>query len=191
MTVGCLTGVMGAPPTLHTARLVLRPFAISDLEAMTALMSHPKVQTALHLPAHTGGPEAFQALVVGAGLWEIAGFGQWALEERSTGRFVGRAGLYVRAEPDWPGVEVGWALDPSWWGRGYATEAGEAAVRFGFDDVGVDSLVSVILPENEASSAVARRLGFVLADERTLSHFPAMPHGVWRLDRAKWEAGDR
>ena len=167
---------------------MLRPFAGDDLDDLTALMTHPAVRAALHLPEETGRPQAWQSLVSLAGLWEIAGLGQWALEERDSGRFVGRAGLHLRAEPDWPGVEVGWALHPSAWGRGYATEAGAAAVRFGFEEAGAGTLWSVILPENRASQAVAARLGFTCTGARTLSHFPAAPHGLWRLDREAWEA---
>ena len=47
----------------------------------------------------------------------------------------------------------------------------------------------MILPENTRSEAVARRLGYEPGGERTLSFFPASPHVVWRLDRARWEAG--
>ncbi|MGB0614567.1 MAG: GNAT family N-acetyltransferase [Acidimicrobiales bacterium] len=74
------------------------------------------------------------------------------------------------------------------WGHGYATEAGRAAVDWCFANHDVDELVSVILPENTASQAVARRLGFVLSEERTLPHFPQQPHGIWRLARP--ETGD-
>jgi RimJ/RimL family protein N-acetyltransferase len=101
---------------------------------------------------------------------------------------VGRAGLHHPAREDWPGVEVGWALDPKYWGRGYATEAGRRAVQYGFDELDVSELYSVILPENIRSIAVARRLGFTLLEERTLSHFPSQPHGIWRLPRSTWRA---
>ena len=80
-------------------------------------------------------------------------------------------------------MEIGWTLHPDHWGHGYATEAGRAAVDWCFANHDVDELVSVILPENTASQAVARRLGFVLSEERTLPHFPQQPHGIWRLTR--------
>ena len=84
---------------------------------------------------------------------------------------------------DWPGVEVGWALHPDYWGRGYATEAGAAAVRYGFDQFEVDKLFSCILPENHRSQAVAKRLGFKFLEERVLAFFPKLPHGIWVLKR--------
>ena len=70
------------------------------------------------------------------GQWTLRGTGYWALEERSASRFVGSAGLYNPVRVDWPGVEVGWTLDPSSWGNGYATEAGIAARDHGFGELG-------------------------------------------------------
>jgi len=122
-------------------------------------------------------------LAMWLGEWELRGLGQWAVIERDTDRLVGRAGLHHPARPDWPGVEVGWALHPDVWGRGYATESGRAARDHAFSALAVDTLYSVILPENGPSQAVARRLGFELRGERILSHFPLKPHGIWALDR--------
>ena len=183
-----LTGRVPACPTLTTERLTLRPFRAEDLDSIFAVMSTPEVRASLHLPDSFSEGDAWRALCAFAGLWELKGVGQWALEERSTGRFVGRAGLYWRPEPDWPGVEVGWMLDPACWGSGYATEAGSRAVRYGFEELGASELFSVILPENTRSQAVARRLGYRPGEERRLSNFPELPHVIWRLDRTVWEA---
>ena len=176
-------------PVLTTERLVMRPFRADDVEPYHAAMSSPEVRAAFHLPDDYARMSTWTGMCTFAGLWELKGLGQWALEDRTTGRFVGRAGLYWRAEDDWPGVEVGWLLDPGAWGMGYATEAAGRALRYGFEEVGQDTLYSVILPENTRSQAVARRLGFEPGVERTLSFYPAMPHVVWRLDRATWVAG--
>jgi RimJ/RimL family protein N-acetyltransferase len=90
--------------------------------------------------------------------WEAYGYGLWAVEERATGRFVGRIGLsHHRLWPD--DVEVGWALDPDVWGLGYATEGGSAALAHAFGELGVDRVVSIVDPANTASIAVMTRLG--------------------------------
>ena len=117
------------------------------------------------------------------GQWELRGTGLWALEEIATGRFVGRAGLYNPVRADWPGVEVGWTLDPAFWGNGFATEAGMAARDYGFGVLGEDRLYSCILTDNHRSQAVARRLGFTLHEERTMAWFPEAPHGIWMGER--------
>lgn len=180
---------MPACPILTTDRLVLRPFRADDLDPLFDAMTTPEVRASLHMPDGFSRDDAWGALLRFAGLWELKGLGQWALEERTSGRFVGRAGLHWRPDDDWPGVEVGWMLDPSAWGVGYATEAAARAVRYGFEELGETALYSVILPENTRSQSVARRLGYEPGPERTMSFYPASPHVVWHLERSRWESG--
>lgn len=184
-----LTGAVTTCPTLTTERLLLRPFRADDVDPLLAVMTTPGVRASLHVPDDYGRIQAWASLVSMAGLWPVRGLGQWALEERATGRFVGRAGLYWRPEPEWPGVEVGWTLDPAVWGLGYATEAGARSVRYGFEELGETVLHSVILPGNTRSESVARRLGFRPGEERVLPHFPSAAHRIWRLERSAWEPG--
>ena len=177
---------MTACPTLVTERLILRPFEESDLDDYVELALDPPVQRALRLSDTFGRSDAWRDMALWRGQWELRGSGQFAVEERASGRFVGRAGLHRPELPDWPGLEVGWALHSRYWGRGYATEAGAGAVAYAFQVMGAAELFSVILPDNGRSQAVARRLGFTLGDERVLSHHPA-PHGIWSLHRREWE----
>ena len=175
---------MGRCPTLETDRLVLRPFRDDDTDAYAAVLATPEVRRSLHVPDSAGRYEAWAQMAIWLGQWELRGTGQWAVEERATGRLVGRAGTHHPERADWPGIEIGWVLHPDVWGRGYATEAGARAISYAFEAFpDVDALFSVILPENTRSQAVARRLGFELVEERTLSHFAAMAHGIWRLRR--------
>jgi len=175
-------------PTLRTERLVLRPFTDDDLPAYTAVLQTPEVRASLHLPDDVGEDDAWAQMALFLGQWELRGTGQWAIEVLASGRFVGRAGLHRPQRQGWPGTEVGWTLHPEVWGSGYATEAGAAAVAYGFDTLGLDELVSNILHENTRSQAVARRLGFTPAEERVLPHFPSLPHVIWRLRRSDWTA---
>lgn len=179
---------MTACPTLLTERLVLRPFEESDLDAYAELLAFPEVRRSLRLPDGLGRREAWLGMAQWRGQWELRGTGQFAVEERATGRFVGRAGLHHPEQPDWPGVEVGWTLHPGVWGRGYATEAGTASLAYAFDVMGLAEVWSVILPDNTRSQAVAARLGLTLIEERVLSSFPAEPQGLWRVRREEWEA---
>lgn len=172
---------MSACPTLETDRLVLRPFRESDLPAYTAVLQTEEVRAALHLLADVGRERAWTEMAMWLGQWELRGTGQWAVQEKGSGAFVGRAGLHCPERHDWPGIEVGWTLHPGHWGKGYATEAGARTIAYAFGELGAQKLFSMILPENPRSIAVARRLGFRLVEERVLSHFPSMPHGIWRL----------
>ena len=67
------------------------------------------------------------------------GWGFWAVEERVSGRFIGFVGLHVPSDklPFSPCVEVGWRLAKPYWGLGYATEAAQSAIAFGFQQKGV------------------------------------------------------
>lgn len=172
-----------ACPALQTERLQLRPFAEGDVDAYTALLQTPQVRRSLRLADTIDESVAWYQMAGWLGQWELRGTGQWALEELTTGQFVGRAGLHNPNRPGWPGVEVGWSLHPDHWGKGYATEAGAKSVEYGFNTLGLDELFSCILHDNARSIAVARRLGFEWARDATLVHYPDEPHGIWHLAR--------
>ncbi len=174
---------MSACPTLETENLILRPFKNEDVHGFFSMMDSREVRDALHVPDDYGPSEAFKDMAAWLGQWELRGTGHWSLEEKNSGRFVGRAGLHQPERHDWPGVEVGWALHPDFWGHGYATEAGAAATSYGFERLGVGKLFSCILAENHRSQAVAKRLGFEFMEERILEFFPKLPHQIWMLNR--------
>ena len=174
---------MSACPTLETENLILRPFKDEDVDDYFGVLDSPEVRRWLHIPESLDRSDAWQQMAWFLGQWELRGTGHWALEEKDSGQFVGRAGLHRPERHDWPGVEVGWVLHPDYWGKGYATEAGAAAVRYGFEEFQVDKLFSCILPENHRSQAVAKRLGFEFLEERVLAFFPKLPHGIWVLNR--------
>ncbi len=114
--------------------------------------------------------------------WEERGFGLWALEERTSGTFIGFAGL--AHQEDWTEgghkTEVGWRLDRAFWGRGLATEAAKASVAYGLEKVGLERIISIIQPENTASRRVAEKAGLTLRGETS-----------WRGSRVVWYAVDR
>jgi RimJ/RimL family protein N-acetyltransferase len=95
--------------------------------------------------------------------WDEHGFGLWAVVPRLEpgGGCIGFAGLAIPSflPAVLPAVEVGWRLAPAWWGRGFATEAARASVEFGFERLGLRSIVSIIEPGNAPSLRVAEKLG--------------------------------
>jgi RimJ/RimL family protein N-acetyltransferase len=101
--------------------------------------------------------EAWRQLAFFTGHWELRGYGMWAVVERASGAFVGRVGLHY--PEGWPAREVGWVLARPFWGRGYALEAGRAALTSAFDELGWPHVSSFIAPENLRSIRLAERLG--------------------------------
>lgn len=87
------------------------------------------------------------------------GFGLWALETKDDATLVGMS--LLKPLPEHEEVEVGWHLGRAHWGRGYATEGARGAMEHGFTACGLDVVYAVVVPENAASLAVARRLGMV------------------------------
>ena len=151
--------------TIETERLQLRPWRDGDVDALARLNADSLVMRHMGRASLTR-EETEAQLERFRAHWARHGFGLWAAEERASGRLVGRIGLSYHAA--WPhDPEVGWLLDPAVWGRGLATEGGAAAVRYGFDTLGAELLVSICTPGNAASRRVMEKLGFRLHAERT------------------------
>ena len=121
------------------------------------------------------------------------GYGLWALEVRKTGEFIGFTGLALQAFPAefTPAVEVGWRLQQSAWGNGYASEAARVALRIGFDDFALDEIVSMTAVTNLRSQRVMQRLGMTRdpADDFLHPNVPeghrVRPHVLYRIARPR------
>lgn len=128
--------------------------------------------------------EAWRHMAMMVGHWALRGYGLWAVEERARpGIVIGRIGCQYPA--GWPDFEVGWAIARPMWGRGYATEGARAAMRYAFETVGRDVVVSCIAPGNTASVRVAERLGESLRGDGEIMGHPVLLYGI---DRASWQA---
>jgi RimJ/RimL family protein N-acetyltransferase len=162
---------------IETERLVLRRFTEADRE--TVGRWNADANFTRHLAGVQTRAQSDEAFDRWARHWEERGFGLLAVEWKETGALIGRAGpQFHRYWPSEP--EVGWALDPAWWGRGIATEAGAAAVAWGFGELGYERLVSITTEPNTASRNVMAKLGFEL-HERVPSEWGEL--WVHALDR--------
>ena len=109
--------------------------------------------------------------------WERHGFGMWLLRDRWTGAVVGRGGLQHTFVAGCDEIEVVWAIAPTRWGEGFATELARAAVGVAFDDLGLGEVVAFTLPTNVASRRVMEKSAFVY--EREIVH-AGLPHVLYR-----------
>jgi RimJ/RimL family protein N-acetyltransferase len=110
--------------------------------------------------------------------WDERGHGHLAIVDRADGSFLGRSSL--RFWPELKETEVGWVLMPGARGRGVATEAGRACVEWGFRDFALPYVTAMIAPDNDASLAVARRLGMTPLREDVLHDAPVVVYAVRR-----------
>jgi RimJ/RimL family protein N-acetyltransferase len=146
--------------TLETERLRLRRFTRADLDAVHAWrIQEPFYQYLSGRPSDREETEA--AFERWERHWAELGFGLLAVVDKETGTLIGWSGpQYHRLWPHDP--EVGWSLDPAWWGRGLATEAGRASIEWAFGELDFPRVVSITIEANVASRAVMERLGFRL-----------------------------
>lgn len=160
---------MPEPPTLTTARLVLRPYVAEDAPAVhafvadrelastTAAIPHPypegaaEAWIASHAPRHAAG----EAVVL-------------AIALRETGELAGS--VEIRLVPVHRRAELGYWIGRPHWGRGYATEAADALLRWAFDTLDLHRVHAAHLARNPASGRVLQKLG-MRREGRLRSHF--------------------
>ena len=147
-----------APQELQTPRLRLRGWRESDVPSFVALCADPEVMQ--YFPEVLTEPQVHDYVIELQDRFRRWGFGYWAVEAEDA-PFAGFVGL---SRPNYkadftPCVEVGWRLHKAHWGKGYATEAARAALRFGFEDQQLEEVVAIVSTDNVGSCAVAERLG--------------------------------
>ncbi|GAA2456748.1 GNAT family N-acetyltransferase [Actinomadura vinacea] len=142
---------------LETERLILRPLAGADFDDYAAMLADPDVTSGLAETVGTSPSDAWHSLATFIGHHQIRGYSHWAVIEKETGKFAGRAGPW--SPHGFPGLGVGWCLSREHWGKGYATEAGRAALAYCFSALDAEEVISLILPSNRRSAAVAERIG--------------------------------
>jgi len=147
---------------IKTERLLLLPWSSNYLDDLVHIYDKPEVmrytsgERALNRDDCLGMSEGWSSL------WDEYGYGPWAALDKRSGWFVGRIGLDLL--DDWPQQdkwEVGWELDPEFWGQGLATEGGRVGVRFGFEKAKLKRIISVTVPENAASRRVMEKCGLI------------------------------
>lgn len=150
-------------PVIETERLILRAHRPEDFESSAAMWADAGVTR------YIGGrpfskEEVWTRLLRYAGHWAWLGFGYWVMEEKATGGFAGELGFadYKRdIQPPLDGIpEAGWVLAPAAHGKGFATEAVRAVLRWGDRRFGSARTVCLIHPENLASVRVAEKCGY-------------------------------
>ena len=150
-------------PVLETDRLRLRGHSLEDFPACAAMWADPAVSRQFGRNPFTE-EESWTRLLRYVGHWALLGFGYWVVEEKASGKFAGDVGFadYKRdMESPVKGLpEIGWVLAPWAHGKGYATEAARAALRWGDEHFSPARTTCIISPDNLASIRVAEKCGF-------------------------------
>ena len=144
--------------TIETDRLILREYTEEDAPAFFALNRDPKVMRYVPDEPMVSIEQAREILRSHPITdYKERGFGRFACILKTTGEHVGFSGLKYLKEID--DVDLGFRFIPSQWGKGLATEAALASIRYGFDELQLNRIVGLAEPENRASIRVLEKLG--------------------------------
>ena len=151
-------------PTISCANLNLRPFTEQDSDEMVHILMGENV---LQYFPNSSPPSREQVAKMIRNIrkhWVDRGYGLWAVESRPEGKLMGRCGLQWLPETE--EVEVDFILGNEFWGQGFATEAGQASLRYGFEDLDLDKIVGIVHGENVASQRVLEKIGMRMMEEK-------------------------
>ena len=161
---------------LETERLLLRRWKESDREPFAAMNADPR--TMEFFPDVLTREESDELIDRIENHFENHGFGLYAIEVKDDNRFIGFMGLHVATFQAHftPAVEIGWRIAASHWNKGFATEGSFEVVRYAFDHLRLDGIVSFTVPENVASRRVMEKLGMTRNPADDFDH-PRLPDG--------------
>jgi RimJ/RimL family protein N-acetyltransferase len=153
-------------PIIKTTSLALCPLDPEDSSTLHQIYQSEGVLQ--YFPNPVPPPlEKVQRFVDGqTAHWQMYGYGNWGIKVGGGNEIVGWAGLqYV---PELDETEVGFLLGRPYWGKGYATEAASASLRFGFVQNHLDHIIALVHPENIASQRVIEKCGLKYTEMITL-----------------------
>ena len=144
---------------LETARLVIRTFEPRDGEAWVAMVNDPEVVRFLP-PGPAPTMETFADVIERRHAMEREiGYTMWAVDDKTTGTFVGQCGIRPVDEGAGPEIDLAYHYTRASWGQGYATEAVIAVLAHGLGPVGLDRIMAVAMPENIGSWRAMEKAG--------------------------------
>ena len=150
---------------LETSRLVFRHLVPDDLDSLFALYRDPDVKK--YIPdAPLTYEEAKEELEwFQNGHPKYPQLGLWATIHKQTGKFIGRCGLLPWTIDGRSEIEVAYLLAKAYWGQGLGTEAAQAILHYGFEQLRLSRLICLIDRENQASIKVATNIGMTFEKE--------------------------
>ncbi len=165
-------------PEVETKRLLLRIFTPDDLDALALLYADPEAMKYIA----TGEPVSREETEYHLGrlikYWETHNFGRWAMIEKQSGEFTGYCGLALFEGRH----ELMYGLAKDYWGKGYATEAVTATLRYGFEEVRLETIAAVTRAENLSSQRVMKKVGMKYEGELVYLGFDYVSYVIERKD---------
>lgn len=173
----------------HTERLILRLWKQSDREPFAAMNADPDVMR--YFPSTRTREESDSMVNAVEQILADKGWGLWAVEEKSSGAFIGFVGLNIPGYelPFSPVIEIGWRLDKAFWGKGYAPEAARKALEIGFQQFAMKEIVAFTALTNLPSQRVMEKIGMTRCEEfdhpSLAEGHPLRRHILYRISNPK------
>lgn len=169
----------------ETPRLILREIEEQDEDALFELDSDPEVHNYLGNKPIQNKEQIRLVIAFIRQQYEDNGIGRWAVEDKSTGQFIGWAGLKffrdeVNGHSDF--YELGYRFMKKHWGKGYATESAKASVDYGFSELKLKEIFAMTDINNQASKKVLIKTGF---EHITVFDFNAEPTDWFKINPAR------
>jgi 3-dehydroquinate dehydratase/shikimate dehydrogenase len=182
--------------TVRTERLILRSWHEEDLEPFAQLNADPRVRE--YFPGLLSRQESDASVKLASDHIERYGWGLWAASLLQTGEFIGFIGLgevpfTAPFNKLTPAVEIGWRLAFNHWEKGYATEGALAALKYGYEILNLEEIVSFTAVANQRSRNVMEKIGMHHDPEDDFDHpklsegDPLRRHALYRLKRDEWQ----
>ena len=162
--------IFSSMPTLTTEHLMMRPMRVSDVRDMFDYAKRLDVTEYLLWNPHPTIAYTEDYLRYLQGRYALGEFYDWAIVERNSKRMIGTCG-FTRFDFAHNSGEIGYVLNPDYHGNGYATEAAERVIRFGFEVLGLHRIEAKFMEGNEASRRVMDKLGMTFEGFRRESMF--------------------
>jgi RimJ/RimL family protein N-acetyltransferase len=171
-------------PSIHTPHLLLRPWKPEDAEIWYNLLREEGILRYFPNPSPPQRERADRYIAHHLDQWEKRGYGHWAVVNKQDDQVVGWNGLEYL--PEINQTEVAYLLSKLVWGKGYATEAARAAIKFGFEVKGLNSIIGLVHPENVASIRVLEKCGLKVEDRINLWNIELCRYSI---DRTAYTQG--
>jgi ribosomal-protein-alanine N-acetyltransferase len=159
MNTKIINSVFNSFPTLETERLILRDFSFSDTRDLFIIRSDQRVMEYMDSQAHQSLSDAEEMIYLMLDSFQNETGINWAIENKFDGKMIGYIGFW-RIITDHVRAEIGYALKPTVWGKGYMKEAALEVLRFGFEQLGLHSVEANVNPKNLVSAKLLKSLGF-------------------------------
>lgn len=150
-------------PVIMTSDLILRAFTVEDIDPLYCILRQPDVLRYFPKTTPVSYGKVEKMVVAVLNHWTEHGYGLWAVTSRLNGVLMGRGGLQYL--PETQEVEIDFLLGQEFWGQGFATQIGQASLRYGCEELGLENIVGIVHQENKASQRVLEKIGMRFVEQ--------------------------